>query len=173
MLLHCVGRKHGTLRAAREPNRHEREHEAVGKTVGKLQRATLPPQQATVKNPIREDHEQAHGKRNKTHHGKGREHARDGRQHQKRRHDAHQIKAGTGFALQALGLHMGATDQITTRGAIGTGVAHAANANLVTVVRAGRKLNCLLGGHTGPPAAAAIGAGVGDDLTGTAALGAD
>ena len=46
MLLHCVGRKHGTLRAARKPNRHERKHKSVGKTVGKLHRAALPPQQA-------------------------------------------------------------------------------------------------------------------------------
>ena len=45
MLLHPVGRKHRALRAARKPHRHEREHEAVGKTVGKLHRATLPPQQ--------------------------------------------------------------------------------------------------------------------------------
>lgn len=48
MLLHCVGRKHGTLRAARKPNRHERKHKSVGKTVGKLHRAALPPQQAAV-----------------------------------------------------------------------------------------------------------------------------
>lgn len=52
-------------------------------------------------------------------------------------------------------------------------MAHAANADLVAIVRAGRKLNRLLGGHTGSPAATAIGAGVGHDLTGTAALGAD
>ena len=40
-------------------------------------------------------------------------------------------------------------------------------------MRAGRKLNRLLGGHAGTAAATAIGAGVGHDLTGTAALGAD
>ena len=68
---------------------------------------------------------------------------------------------------------MSATDQISTRGTVGASVTHAANADLVAIVRAGRKLNRLLGGHTGPPAAAAIGAGVGNDLTGTAALGAD
>lgn len=50
---------------------------------------------------------------------------------------------------------------------------HAANADLVAIVRAGRKLNRLLGGHTSSPAAAAIGTGVSDDLAGTAALGAD
>ena len=59
---------------------------------------------------------------------------------------------------------MGATDQVTTRGAIGTGMAHAANANLVAVVCAGRKLNRLLGGHAGTTAAAAIGARIGYDL---------
>lgn len=49
MLVHSVRRKHGTLRAARKPNRHECEHEAVGKTVGKLHRAAFPPQQAAMK----------------------------------------------------------------------------------------------------------------------------
>ena len=49
MLLHLVRRKHGPLRAACEPNRHECEHEAVGKTVGKLHRTALPPQQAAMK----------------------------------------------------------------------------------------------------------------------------
>lgn len=68
---------------------------------------------------------------------------------------------------------MGATDQITARGAVGAGVTHAANTDLVAIVRAGGKLNRLLGGHTGPPAAAAIGTGVGDDLTGATALRAD
>lgn len=112
MLLHLIRRKHGPLRAAREPNRHEREHEAVGKTVGKLHRAALPPQQTAMKHTVRKHHEQAHGKRNKAHHGKGREHARDGREYQKRRHDAHQVKTGTSFAFQALGLNMGAADQV-------------------------------------------------------------
>lgn len=51
MLLHCVGRKHGTLRAARKPNRHERKHKSVGKTVGKLHRAALPPQQLRCSTP--------------------------------------------------------------------------------------------------------------------------
>ena len=50
---------------------------------------------------------------------------------------------------------------------------HAANADLVAIVRAGRKLNRLLGGYASTTAATAIGAGVGHDLTGTAALGAD
>ena len=68
---------------------------------------------------------------------------------------------------------MSAADQIATRGTVGAGVTHAANADLVAIVRTGRKLNRLLGGHTDTAAAAAIGAGVGDDLTGTAALGAD
>ena len=70
MLLHLVRRKHGPLRAARKPNRHEREHEAVGKTVGKLHRTALPPQQTAMKHTIRKHHEQAHGKRNKAHHAK-------------------------------------------------------------------------------------------------------
>ena len=68
---------------------------------------------------------------------------------------------------------MGATDQVTTCGTIGTGVAHAANADLVAVVRAGRKLNRLLGGHARTTAAAAIGARIGYDLARTAALGAN
>ena len=68
---------------------------------------------------------------------------------------------------------MGATDQIATRGTVGACMTHAANTDLVAIVRTGRKLNRLLGGHTDTAAAAAIGAGVGDDLTGTAALGAD
>ena len=68
---------------------------------------------------------------------------------------------------------MGTADKIAARGTVGAGVTHAANADLVAIVRAGRKLNCLLGGHTGSTAAAAIGTGVGDDLTGTSALGAD
>jgi len=161
MLLHLVRRKHGPLRAAREPNRHEREHEAVGKTVGKLHRAALPPQQAAMKHAVRKHHEQAHGKRNKAHHGKGREHARDGREYQKRRHDAHQVKTGTSFAFQALGLNMGAADQIAARGTVGASMTHAANADLVAIVRAGRKLNRLLGGYASTTAAAAIRAGGG------------
>ncbi len=68
---------------------------------------------------------------------------------------------------------MGAADQVAARGTFSASMAHAANADLVAIVRAGRKLNRLLGGHTGSPAATAIGAGVGHDLTGTAALGAD
>ena len=68
---------------------------------------------------------------------------------------------------------MGAADQIAARGTIGAGVTHATNTDLIAIVRTGRKLNRLLGGHTDTPAAAAIGAGIGDDLTGTAALGAD
>ena len=55
---------------------------------------------------------------------------------------------------------MSAADQVAARGTVGASMTHAANADLVAIVRAGRKLNCLLGGHTGPPAAAAIGAGV-------------
>ncbi len=54
---------------------------------------------------------------------------------------------------------MSATDQISTRGTVGASVTHAANADLVAIMRAGRKLNRLLGGHTSPPAAAAIGQG--------------
>lgn len=50
---------------------------------------------------------------------------------------------------------------------------HAANADLVAIVRAGRKLNRLLGGYASTTAATAIRAGVCHDLTGTAALGAD
>ena len=50
---------------------------------------------------------------------------------------------------------------------------HAANADLVAIMRAGRKLNRLLGGYASTTAATTIRAGVGHDLTGTAALGAD
>ena len=50
---------------------------------------------------------------------------------------------------------MGTADKIAARGTVGAGVTHAANADLVAIVRAGRKLNCLLGGHTGSTAAAA------------------
>ena len=68
---------------------------------------------------------------------------------------------------------MGAADQIAARGAVSAGMTHAANADLVAIVRAGRKLKRLLGGYAGSSAAAAIGTRVRHDLTGTAALGAD
>ena len=126
-----------------------------------------------MKHTVRKHHKQAHGKRNKAHHGKGREHARNGREYQKRRHDAHQVKTGTSFAFQALGLNMGAADQVATRGTVSAGMTHAANADLVAIMRAGGKLNRLLGGYASTTAAAAIGTRVRHDLTGTAALGAD
>ena len=70
MLLHCVGRKHGTLRAARKPNRHERKHKSVGKTVDKTASRRASTTAAAVKHAVREHHEQAHGKRNEAHHAK-------------------------------------------------------------------------------------------------------
>lgn len=68
---------------------------------------------------------------------------------------------------------MGATDQVAARGTVGASMTHAANADLIAIVRAGRKLNRLLGGYASTTAATAIRAGVGYDLTGTTALGAD
>ena len=68
---------------------------------------------------------------------------------------------------------MGAADQVAARGTVGASMSHAANADLVAIVRAGRKLNRLLGGCASTTAATTIGAGVGHDFTGTAALGAD
>ena len=66
---------------------------------------------------------------------------------------------------------MGAADQIAARGTVGASMTHAANTHLVAIMRTGGKLNRLLGGHTGTTAATAIGARIGNDLAGTAALG--
>ena len=123
-----------------------------------------------MKHAVRQHHEQAHGKRNEAHHGKGGEHARDGRQYQKRCDDTHEVEAGASLALQALGLNVRATDQVTARSAVRAGVSHVGDAHLVAIMRAGGKLNRLLGGHTDTAAAIAIGARVGNDLAGTAAL---